>query len=46
MKGAKQVARRIFENFDQGKKGKIDNSDTVPMICESYKTFNQHFAPS
>ncbi|EGR34209.1 hypothetical protein IMG5_020730 [Ichthyophthirius multifiliis] len=46
LEGAKAVARRLFDNYDKGRKGKLDNVDCVPMIVESYKSFNQFFSPS
>ncbi|EAR87509.3 25 kDa calcium-binding protein (macronuclear) [Tetrahymena thermophila SB210] len=46
IEGAKTVARRIFENYDKGRKGRIENTDCVPMITEAYKSFNSFFAPS
>jgi hypothetical protein len=40
MEGAKAVARRLFDNYDKGRKGRLDNVDCVPMIVEAYKSFN------
>lgn len=40
------VARRLFENFDKGRKGRLENTDTVPMITDAYKSFNSFFTPS
>jgi Ca2+-binding EF-hand superfamily protein len=46
LEGAKAVARRIFDTYDKNRKGVIAQFDTVPMIVEAYKSFNQYFSPS
>ena len=46
LEGARQVARRLFDTYDKGRKGVITNVDCVPMIVEAYKSFNQKFLPS
>jgi hypothetical protein len=46
LEGAKAVARRIFDTYDKNRKGVISQVDTVPMIVEAYKSFNQYFSPS
>lgn len=40
IKTAKIIARRLFDNFDVGKKGDIDQKDCFPMLISVYRSLN------
>ena len=44
--GAKNVARRILDTYDRDRNGNIDSIEVVPMIVDTYKSFNRVFSPS
>lgn len=46
LEGAKIVARRLFEKYDRDRDGNINNGEVVPMIVDSYHSFNRNFTPS
>ena len=46
VKNAKEVAKRLFDTYDTGRKGVLDISDFGPMIQTAYKSFNLTFSGS
>ncbi|EGR28001.1 hypothetical protein IMG5_185030 [Ichthyophthirius multifiliis] len=40
IENAKFVARRIFENYDKGKKGYLELQDLDPMVKDAYQSFH------
>lgn len=43
IESAKLVARKIFETYDRDRNGIIDNTESIPMIVDAYKSFNRSF---
>lgn len=44
--GAKQVARRIFEQYDRDRNGLLDGIEVAPMMVDAYRAMNKGFNPS
>ncbi len=44
--GAKSVARKILDTYDRDRNGNVDSIEVVPMIVDTYKSFNRVFSPS
>ena len=40
LRTAKIIAKRLFVNFDVGKKGVIDQKDCLPMLISVYRSLN------
>jgi hypothetical protein len=43
---AKQVARRIYDQYDTEGVGYINNMGVCAMISDAYRSFNKDFQPS
>lgn len=44
--GAKSVARKMLDTYDRDRNGNVDSIEVVPMIVDTYKSFNRVFSPS
>ena len=46
LEGAKQVARRLFEQYDRDRNGLLDSIEVAPMMVDAYRAMNKGFNPS
>ena len=46
LEGAKNVARKMLDTYDRDRNGTVDSIEVVPMIVDTYKSFNRVFSPS
>lgn len=46
LEGAKQAARRIFEQYDRDHNGLLDTIEVAPMMVDAYRAMNKGFNPS